>query len=401
MGHKKSFTDEPRVAPERAAKLFKTGIAVGVVGLGITAATLAMGDEGRHQFFFSWLTAFVFFTTIALGGLFFTVLHHLVRASWSAGWRRTAENLAGNLPLMAVLFVPVLIGLHDIYHWSHADAVANDTILQAKSGWLNTGMFVGRAVLFFGIWIVMALFFRRNSIKQDESGDVALTFRMRWWAPISTLVFALTLTFAHFDWVMSLDPHWFSTIFGLVIFAGAMMSCYAALALIGLWYTKNGILESTITKGNLHDAAKMMFGFTVFWAYVSFSQYYLIWYGNIPEETAWYYLRLDHGWQWVGLAVLFGHFFIPFWFLMSRHMKRSRTALALGAGWMLLMHFVDLYYMIMPTLHHHFHPHWADLTALVGMGGLFVAFFARRLSSDAVVAYRDPQLVASMEYDNV
>lgn len=401
MGHKKSFTDDPKVDPAIAQKLFKMGIGVGVVGLGITAATLAMGDEGRHQFFFSWLTAFVFFTTIALGALFFTILHHLVRASWSAGWRRTAENLAGNLPLMAVLFIPVLVGLHDIYHWTHADAVATDTILQWKEPYLNTSFFVIRAVIFFGVWIAMAMFFRKNSVKQDESGDIALTFRMRWWAPICTLVFALTLTFAHFDWVMSLDPHWFSTIFGLVIFAGAMMSCYATLALIGLWYTKNGILENTLTKGNIHDAAKMMFGFTVFWAYVSFSQYYLIWYGNIPEETAWYYLRFNEGWGWVGVAVLFGHFMIPFWFLMSRHMKRSRTALTIGVVWMLIMHFVDLYYMIMPTLHHHFAPHWADLTALLGMGGLFVAFFARRLGTDAVVAYRDPQLDASMRYDNV
>lgn len=408
MGHHAKFTDTPKVDEGLAKKAFTVGLVVGLVGLGATALTLFIGgdgpdaaDLGRKQFFFSWLTGFAFCTTIALGCLFFTIIHHLVRATWSAGWRRIAENFAANIPLMAILFIPVLIGLHDLYHWSHAEEVAKDEILQWKSGYLNVGFFIGRAVFFFAVWTAMALFFRRNSLKQDATGDVALTFRMRWWAPICTLVFALTLTFAHFDWLMSLDPHWFSTIFGLVIFAGAMISCYATLSLTGLWLTKNGQLENTLTTANLHDAGKMMFGFTVFWAYVSFSQYFLIWYGNIPEETAWYYHRLHNGWQAMGLLVLIGHFLLPFWVLMSRHVKRSRLGLAIGAGWMLLMHFFDLYYMIMPTLHHGLHPHWADATAVIGMAGLFIALFARRLMSDAVVAHRDPQLIASMEYDNV
>ncbi|MCB9529572.1 MAG: hypothetical protein H6701_14490 [Myxococcales bacterium] len=404
MAHHAHFTDSPKVDPAFAKKTFTIGLVVGVVGLAVTALAMFTGedaDAGRKQFFFSWLTAFAFFTTISLGSLFFVIIHHLVRASWSTGWRRIAENLAGNLPLMAVLFIPVLIGLHDIYHWSHAEEVAKDPILQWKEPYLNTGFFIVRAVVFFGVWIAMAMFFRRNSLKQDETGDVALTFRMRWWAPICTLVFALTLTFAHFDWLMSLDPHWFSTIFGVVIFAGSMMSCYATLALTGLWLTKNGELTHTITTANLHDAGKMMFGFTVFWAYVSFSQYYLIWYGNIPEETAWYYRRLHDGWQSIGLLLILGHFIVPFWVLMSRHVKRNRTMLGIGAGWMLLMHFVDLYFMVMPTLHHGLHPHWADLTAVLGIGGLYIAFFARRLASAPVVAHRDPQLVASMEYDNV
>lgn len=402
MGHHKSFVDNPNIDKALTDRVFKIGIGVAVVGLGATLASLAMGEEGRKQFFFSWLTGFSFFTTITLGCLFFTIIHHLTRASWSAGWRRIAEHFAGNIWLMAILFVPVLLGLGDLYHWSHPEEVAADEILQWKEPYLNVGFFVIRAVVFFGLWILMAMFYRRMSLKQDDTGDVALTYRMRWWAPISTLVFALTLTFAHFDWLMSLDPHWFSTIFGVVIFAGSMMACYATLSLTGLWLTKNDQLKNTITVGNLHDTGKMMFGFTVFWAYVSFSQYYLIWYGNIPEETAWYALRLDHGWQMVGLLVLVGHFFLPFWFLMSRHMKRNRTALALGAGWMLLMHFVDLYYMIMPTLHHHgFHPHWADATAVIGIGGLYFAVLAKRMAAHAIVAHRDPQLVASMEYDNV
>ena len=151
---------------------------------------------------------------------------------------------------------------------------------------------------------------------------------MRWWAPLSTLAFALSVTYAAFDWIMSLNPHWFSTMFGVIIFAGSMISAFAMLILLGTWLQKNAALSTTLTPGIFHDAGKLMWGFIIFWTYTSFSQYFLIWYGNIPEETEWYLIRMNGGWEKMGVLVIFGHFIFPFWVLLSRHMKRNRKVLA-------------------------------------------------------------------------
>ena len=397
MGHK-SFSDNAMLDGDVAAKAFKVCLGVGVLGL---AATFAGMGIDKKQFFFSWLVAFWFFLTVALGGMFFAVLHHLVRAGWSTGYRRIAETFGVNTLLMAVLFIPILAGMGELYHWTHSDVVASDDIIKWKSPYLNTGFFIGRAVVFFALWILISHFFRKLSLKQDADGDTKHTFKMRFWAPLSTLVFALSITFAGIDWLKSLDPHWFSTMFGVCMFAGTMVCIFACLSLMGLWLTGKGQLTNTITIGQQHDAGKLMFGFTVFWTYVTFCQYYLIWFANIPEETVWYQHRLQGGWERIGLLLLLGHFFIPFWFLMSRHIKRNRTTLAIGASWMLFVHYMDIYYYVMPVHHHHLHFHWMDLTAMLGIGGVFLAVVFKRFQKDPVVAHKDPQLVASMSYDNV
>ncbi len=400
MAHDKTFKDEPMLDPKAADKAFKVAGAVGIIGVLASVGMAFSGEEAKQQFFFSWLTAFMLCLTIGLGGLFFVIIHHLTRAGWSTSTRRIAENLAINLPLMAVLFIPIAIGLHDLFHWSHAEAVAADPILTWKAGYLNPTFFFVRAVIFFAIWGALAWFFRSNSVKQDASGDAGLTHKMRRLAPVALVTFALSLTFAAFDWMMSLDPHWFSTMFGVYTFAGSVMAFFATGILAISWLNSKGALTHTITVANRHDFGKLMFGFTVFWAYVTFSQYYLIWYANIPEETVWFTHRSEHGWEAIGALIIIGHFIVPFWFLLSRHVKRARLALNLAAGWMLLMHFVDLHFVIMPTLHHGPHFHVLDLTAVLGVGGLFFAAFAYRFKKDAAVAHRDPQLVAAMGYDN-
>jgi hypothetical protein len=369
------------------------------------------GHEGGHgevstkkQFFFSWLTAFAFFTTLCLGGLFFTILHHLVRASWSTGLRRIAENLAMNIPIMAVCALVFLLGFDDVYSWTKIKA-SEDPFFAVKEPYLNTGFFTIRAVFFFAVWILMALFFRSNSVKQDgtDGGDAAkaLNFKMRKLAPLSMLTFALTLTFFAFDWLMSLDPHWFSTMFGVYIFAGTVVALFSTLIVSTLWLEGNGVLKNTLTIGNFHDAGKLLFGFIVFWTYITFCQYYLIWYANIPEETGWYLRRMVGGWENIGLLIAVGHFIVPFWLIMSRHVKRNRTVLGVAAVWMLIMHFVDLYFVVMPTLHGSLHFHWMDVTTFIGIGGVFLHGFLFWSGKDAIVAHKDPQLIASMEYDNV
>jgi len=398
MGHHKTFTDDPKMDASVSGRA-KT-IWLAVTAIGIAGSVFALLQNSK-QFYFSYLTAFVFAVTLALGCLFFVIIHHLVRASWSTGFRRTAENYAANLPWLALLFIPIALGYHDLFHWSHEGITEADPIIAWKSGYLNSTAFFIRAAVFFGLWTLMIKFFRNNSIKQDETGDTALTFKMRWWAPLSIIGFALSITFAGFDWLMSLDPHWFSTMFGVIIFAGSVVTCFATLCLTGLWMTKHGVLSNTLTVGNFHDAGKLMFGFTCFWTYTSFSQFFLIWYGNIPEETAWYLLRMNEGWEYIGRLLIFGHFIIPFWFLMSRHIKRHRMGLGAAAAWMLMIHYVDLFYMIQPTMHHHLTFDFvANISTLMAVGGFCVYMTIRRMDKDAIVAHRDPQLTASMNYDN-
>ena len=399
MAHGNQFVDDPKMDPKLADKGFKLGIAMAVIGLGAALASLAGGS--KEQFFYSWLIAGMTFTTICLGCLFVVLVHHITRAMWSTTLRRLAENITSALPFMAILMLPILfLGMHDLYHWTHAEAVAKDSILQSKEGYLNSVFFVVRTLVYFALWIVIARFYRKLSVRQDETGDVALTFKMRWWAPLSILAFAFSVSYAGFDWIMSLDPHWFSTMFGVIIFGGSMVSGFAALGLYALWLTKNKTLNNTITEWNFHDCAKLMWGFVIFWTYTSFSQYFLIWYGNIAEETAWYAVRMNNGWNKMGWLLIAGHFVLPFWLLLSRHMKRNRLAFGLVAAWMIFMHYIDIYYMAMPNLHHHLHFSWVDAACFIGIGGVFLAAVMRASGKDAVVAHRDPQLHASMNYDN-
>ncbi|MGB0647178.1 MAG: hypothetical protein ACPGQS_08375, partial [Bradymonadia bacterium] len=208
MGHGLSFTDSPTIEPAVANRLKKVCGVIGIVGIGASLGLAFGTGDGLKQFYFSYLTAFFSCLTISLGCLFYVILHHLTRATWSTAFRRIAENVASVLPWAIVGLVPVLVGLHDLYHWTHAEAVAADPILQGKSGYLNRGFFITRAVIYVALWSAMALYFRKLSVKQDETGDESLTFKMRWWAPLSTLAFALSVTYAAFDWIMSLNPHW-------------------------------------------------------------------------------------------------------------------------------------------------------------------------------------------------
>ena len=400
MAHGKTFVDEPNVNPDLAKKAMTTGLALGVVGLvacGIGGFTV----ENERQVFYSGLIALMTFTTISLGGLFlrhFTppgegvLVHELPSNRRECLHGHSCDGSAGHSN-----FRP---WSGHLFHWSHPEAVAADPLLQHKEGYLNTVFFAARAVIFFLGWTSIAFFYRKLSVQQDKSGDVSLTFRMRWWAPVCVLFFALSVTFAGFDWMMGLDAHWFSTMFGVIIFAGCIVGGYATLGLIGLWLTKNGSLTNTLTEWNFRDVAKLMWGFIIFWTYTSFSQYFLIWYGNIPEETAWFYARMHHGWERIGMLLIFGHFMLPFWIILSRHMKRNRLVFGVVACWMVLMHYFDLYFMAMPNLHHHLHFHWLDGAAFICAGGFFVAAVMYRFTKDAAVAHRDPMLDASLNYYN-
>ena len=384
-------------------KLPVIGGVLGVVGIG---GAYALGQE-NSQFYFSYLTAFMYFLSIALGALFFVLIQFATRAGWSVVVRRLAEHVMATVPVFAVLIIPVLFGLHELYHWTHPELfdpnhAKYDKIVAGKAGYLNETFFFIRVAVYFVIWIALSRYFIKKSLEQDTSGDQNITRALQKWSALGLALYALSQTFAAFDWMMSLDPHWYSTIYGVYYFAGSFIAIFSVLAILTINLSKSGVLQGIATDEHLHDLGKLLFGFTVFWAYIAFSQYFLIWYSNIPEETLFYKYRMESGWMAVSIFLMVGHFGVPFAVLMSRHMKRNRKVLMGAAIWMLFMHYVDLYYLIIPNNHqaHGFHPSVVDLLAFVGVGGFFLAYLGRNLTSAPSVPVRDPRLPESLAFEN-
>ena len=380
-------------------KLPVLGAVVGGLGL---AATLGLGMGNGQQAIYSYLVAFLYFLSLSLGALFFVLVQFAARAGWSVAVRRIAENVMGFLPAFALLFVPIALGAHSLYHWTHADAVAADPLLKWKSPYLKESFFYVRAAVFLLAWSALALWYRGQSVKQDGSGAHQLTRNMQRASGPAIMVFAVTVTFAAVDWIMSLDPHWFSTIFGVYYFAGGVVAFFALLALIAVLLSRKGPLDNVVTVEHFHDVGKLLFAFVSFWAYIAFSQYFLIWYANIPEETIWFAHRMEGSWKWATVALALGHFVVPFFFLLPRTIKRKPTTLVVGAAWVLAAHYLDIYWQVMPNLHPHgLHLAATDITAFVGIGGLFVAGVAWLTVRCALIPARDPRLPEALSFENV
>ncbi len=373
----------------------------------------------REQFQFSYHTAFIFCATITLGGLFFVMSQRLTTAGWSVVVRRLAEVFVANLPIIALLFIPVVIGIINPPHstaahgeghhakiayfeWLDRDFAAADQILRQKIDYLSPKWFLIRAVIYLALWSFLGWMLYRQSVAQDKDGDpkhISTSFKLS--AP-GFLLFFYTGALASFDWIMSLSPHWFSTAFGLYVLAGGATGFMAILILICSWLRSQGVLKHSITIEHYHDLGKMMSACNIFWAYIGFSQYMLIWYANLSEETFWYKDRMVGSWQNVSLLLAIGHFILPFCFMLIRSTKRNPFTLSLVAGWMLLMHLADVYWMVMPTLHKAgVHLHWLDLAALAAVGGTLGWFFFTRLGRHSIVPVRDPFLAESLAFENV
>ena len=324
------------------------GVACAVLG---AAASAGLGAGNPKQFFFSWLVSFLFFLSLALGALFFVLIQYASQGGWGIVLRRVGETIFATLPVMAVLFLPLLLGLRDLYSWSVPGAADHDALLRWKAPFLNVPFFLVRATIYFGAWCVIALFYYRVSRRQDATGDPAGSARLRRLAGPAIIVLALTQTFASIDWIMSLTPHWYSTMFGVYFFAGSFIGFIALLSVLAPAMRGAGLLETIISAEHLHDVGKFLFAFTAFWAYIAFSQFFLMWYANLPEETIWYKARLEGSWKAITILLMAGHFGVPFFYLMGRAVKRRGWTLAVGGAWLLAMHFVDLYWQVMPTLH--------------------------------------------------
>ena len=375
------------------------GAVLAVAGAAVCAM---LGLSNPKQVYFSWLVSFMFFLSLGLGALFFVLIQYAAQGGWGIALRRIGETTFVTIPVMAALFLPVLLGLHDLYEWSHAEALEHDALLRWKEPFLNVPFFLIRAALYFGLWSFIALLYYRGSRGQDTTGDPAVSARLRRLAGPAIIVLALTQTFASIDWIMSLTPHWYSTIFGVYFFAGSFVGFIALLSVVAVALCRAGLLDTVITAEHLQDVGKLLFGFTAFWAYIAFSQFFLIWYANLPEETIWYKARLEGSWLTISLLLMAGHFVVPFFYLMGRAVKRRGVTLAVGGAWILAMHYVDIYWQVMPTLHPEgFSPSLSDVAAFVTVGGCFVAATSWLMRRQALVPLRDPRIAESLAFENV
>jgi len=370
------------------------GILAGVVGLFLDA----------DQFFRSWLVGFLFCLGLSLGPLALLMLQHLSGGHWGLAGRRVFEAASRNIPFVALLFVPLLFGLPRLYTWAQPDVVRADHVLQLKALYLNVPFFLGRAVLYFAIWSLCSWLLNSWSAAQDR-GEVAVhpsdTRRFRTVSAPGLLVYVITMTFASVDWIMSLDPHWYSTIFGLIFVVSQGLAALS-LAIIVLALLSNVEPYATYVRPGLHflDLGKLLLAFVMLWAYLSFSQLLIIWSGNLPEEITFYANRFRGGWQYVSLLVLFGHFALPFVLLLSRDLKRRPRLLAQVAIWILVMRVVDLIWYVEPMFPPRRFPiHWMDVALPVGLAGIWLFLFVRNLRSRALLPLNDPFLKEALAHD--
>lgn len=376
---------------------------IGIAGAVLGAVACAiLGASNPKQFFFSWLVSFLFFLSLGLGGLFFVLIQYASQGGWGIVVRRIGETIFATIPVMAALFLPLLLGLQDLFSWAVPGAAEHDALLKWKEPFLNVPFFLIRAVLYFGVWSFIALLYYRGSRGQDVTGDPGVSARLRRLAGPAIIVLALTQSFASVDWIMSLTPHWYSTMFGVYFFAGAFVGFIALLSVLAVAMRRAGLLDTVISPEHLHDIGKFLFAFTAFWAYIAFSQFLLIWYANMPEEAIWFKARIEGSWKMVTIVLMAGHFGVPFLYLMGRDVKRNGLTLAVGGVWLLAMHFLDLYWQVMPTLHPEgIRPSALDVAAFFAVGGCFVAVAGWLMRRQALVPVRDPRLAESLAFENV
>ncbi|MFU8811531.1 MAG: hypothetical protein ACNA78_01115 [Balneolaceae bacterium] len=373
----------------------RTFYGVGAVGLIASGIGYFLNAD---QFFFSYLTSFTFFTSFALASMILVMIHHITKSSWGTVIRRIPETFSSKLWLWAIFFIPLLFGMTNLYSWTNEAYVADDPIMLGKVPYLNEPFFVIRQFIYFAIWGYLGHKLHKVSIEMDRTNDWGLTTLLRKVSAPGILIFAITVAFASFDWLMSLDAHWFSTMFGVYFFAMSFQALFPVLILFTFWFHKKGILTNTISKAHVYDMGAWLFGFTVFYAYIAFSQFLLIYYANIPEETLWFYHRLEGSWEIITYSLLIGRFIIPFILLLNRDRKHSRTLLGVVSVLIIVMHFIELHWIVMPILHHDgFVLSWLDITTLVGLGGIFMGLFFSTLKKNNLVPINDPTLPESLD----
>ena len=400
------MSDRSQAMPGPEGEYFESARFSGLsILLGLIAfVALALCGAGAAidptQLSFSWLFAFAFYFTLCAGCFFWTLVHYATDAEWSVVVRRQLENIAVLLAVMAVFFLPILFLRHHLYEWMNIPP-GKEATLDSKRAYLNWNFFVVRAVVFFGFFIIASQLLRRLSVRQDKDGNPKFTIWMRKVAFASLPMFALFLTFGAFDWLMSLNYRWFSTMFGVYIFAGTAGSSMSLLVLVITALRNAGYLKDVVTKEHYHIMGKWMFAFCVFWAYIGFGQYMLIWYANMPEETQYFLIRNTESWWTLSMLLVIGRFFGPFAILLLQSIKKHPHQLCYVAGWIVFMQMLDMYIVVLPALHGTgVHLSLWDFIPLIGIGAALAFVYLRIVGKTSLFPVRDPRLVESLKLVN-
>lgn len=371
-----------------------------LLGIGLILGILAyIIDPQRASY--SYLTTFMFLVSLGTGSLFLVSLEYLSGAVWSTPFRRISEFFSGVIPYLIILVIPLLFTLQDIFHWTHTEALGSDAVLKGKDAYLNVPFFIIRNVLIIIIWTIFYFIITRLSRKQDETGNQSLTNRNIKFSTAFILIFAITITISGIDWMMSIEPHWFSTIFGVYYFAGTTLCGLAALTLAVVLLRENGYLVPGLKNDHYYSLGMLLFAFTAFWGYIAFSQYMLIWYGDLPEETSWFIHRWEGGWMYASIILILIRFIVPFFALLSFPSKINPRRLKFISVWILVAHFYDVYWMIMPGMLESGRPYsfsWMDIVYPVALVGFVMLIFRVMTIKYNLIPVKDPKLQRGLDY---
>ncbi len=380
------------MAPPVVQKLQTQSLFVGLVG---TVASIVGAFISPDSFYSAYLSGYVFWLGLSLGCMAILMLYHLVGGAWGTVIRRFLESGMMTLPLMFVLFIPILLNLKRLYFWARP-GITDPKIIQITESYLNFNGILMRYILYFVIWIGMAYFLNRWSTEQDSVAGQS-TLRFRAMSSIGLVIYSLTISFAIIDWVMSLQARWISTIYGLIFVAGEALSAFCFCVVIESILSKRKPMSEYLTDTEVHDHGKLILAFVMVWTYFNFSQWLIIWAGNLPEEIPWYIRRLNGGWEYVGLFLVVFQFAVPFALLLSRQLKRKADTLVRIAAWILIMRMIDVYWHVEPVLHPTIHVSWMHFTILAGIGGLWLAYFFRNLNARPLLVVNAPQTLRLLE----
>lgn len=394
------MTSAAHPVPSRVERLQRGAIAAAIVGL---LACLAGGFANPGQFYRSWLFAFLFWVNAGVGCLSLLMIQHLTGGMWGLVIRRLLEAGARTLYLAPLFFVPVLFGMGSLYPWTHLEDVARDTVLRHKSLYLNTSFFLARSAFYFVVWAGLAYTLSQLSARHDAGPSLKLSRQLRGVSGVGLLFMGFTITFASVDWAMSLDPHWFSTLYGVMFMVGQALAALTLVIVLLALFIKQEPYAGVVRPSDTHDLGKLMLAFTMLWAYMHLSQFLIIWAGNLPEEIPWYIRRTHGGWQYVAQILILFHFALPFLLLLSRDLKRNARSLATLAGLVFLVRLLDLYWLVAPDLQGHgaeshgIAVHGLDLATPLALGGIWLAFFASQLKVRSLLPLGEPEMRERME----
>ena len=393
------MANDTYLPPESVGGMQRLGMGAALGGVVLTIVGFVMW--GREAFFQAYLVGYTWAFGTVLGSMALLMVQHLSGGAWGVVIRRPLEAAVRTMPIMTLLYAPILLGIHDLYHWSHEEAVAGDAMLEWKQPYLNTPFFIARQVLFFAIWNVIAWFLTSWSAEQDRSNDPALIRKFSMLSGAGLVIYSLTVTFAMVDWTMSVNPHWFSTMWGPLYIAGQALSAFAFGVVMLILLAQSPPLNRIVTAHHLHDLGKFLFAFLMMHAYLSFSQFLIVWSANLSEEIPHYLIRWDGGFQYVSIFMIVGHFIVPYALLLSRNIKRSFGRLRWIATWILFARLVDYFWHVAPEFHPDGLPPGAvvfTLATAVALGGVFLALSAANLKKYPLLPVHDPGLPKALAH---